>query len=258
MIQKNNESQQLLLNIGNTTTSAALRCGNAIKHLAAFPTSNWEKGCIPDPVTSLNVPVVAASVVPPLKPILQSRFPHIVFLHEATTWDKLPVRFAPDVQRRIGADRVANLLAAHQLYPQPTIVVDCGTAITIETLDQNATFAGGVIMPGRELLRHALHSGTGQLPCPPLSPELLPPWQEQTEKAIQAGCDQMAVGALIRGLQLWRQREGFADAYVILTGGDAQFFHPPLHHCLPFPLIMAPRDFTMRGIALWAHTITQE
>ena len=56
----------------------------------------------------------------------------------------------------LGADRVANAAALAEFYPLPGAVIDCGTAITLELVDENRRFAGGAIAPGRALMRSSL------------------------------------------------------------------------------------------------------
>ena len=63
----------------------------------------------------------------------------------------------------LGADRVANAVALAAEYPLPAVCVDCGTAVTLEVVDQNRVFRGGAIAPGRMLMRKSLFSGKNRL-----------------------------------------------------------------------------------------------
>ena len=60
--------------------------------------------------------------------------------------------------REIGADRIADCVAAHKLYGAPVVVVDFGTATNMEVIDGKGTFAGGVIAPGVDTSARALFS----------------------------------------------------------------------------------------------------
>ncbi|MBP9115944.1 MAG: type III pantothenate kinase [Acidimicrobiia bacterium] len=64
----------------------------------------------------------------------------------------------------IGPDRVANSIAAQVIYKKNVIVVDCGTAITIDAIDENGIFVGGVIAPGIETQRNSLTQSAPALP----------------------------------------------------------------------------------------------
>ncbi len=64
----------------------------------------------------------------------------------------------------VGADRIAVSVAARELYGKPVIVVDFGTAVTFDVVDENGDYAGGVIAPGIELSSKALSEKTALLP----------------------------------------------------------------------------------------------
>ncbi len=65
---------------------------------------------------------------------------------------------------RVGPDRLLNAYAAERLHGSPVIVVDLGTATTVDAVDSTGAFAGGAIMPGLELGLRALAGGTALLP----------------------------------------------------------------------------------------------
>ena len=56
--------------------------------------------------------------------------------------------------------------------PLPAVSIDFGTAITFEVLEEDGNFTGGAILPGRQLMRHALHDHTALLPLVPLTESL--------------------------------------------------------------------------------------
>ncbi|MES9964528.1 MAG: type III pantothenate kinase [Candidatus Sedimenticola sp. 20ELBAFRAG] len=57
---------------------------------------------------------------------------------------------------QLGVDRWLTLIAVHGLHPGPACIVDCGTAITVDVMDDGGSHLGGVILPGLDLMRHAL------------------------------------------------------------------------------------------------------
>jgi type III pantothenate kinase len=69
-----------------------------------------------------------------------------------------------DQPAKVGADRLVNTLAAHSLYPGPSIVVDLGTATTFDVVTAEGDYAGGVIAPGVDLALSALHEAAALLP----------------------------------------------------------------------------------------------
>jgi type III pantothenate kinase len=68
-----------------------------------------------------------------------------------------------EVPEEVGADRIANAVAARNLYPLPVAVIDFGTATTITVVDAESHYIGGSIMPGLGLMNDTLEEGTSKL-----------------------------------------------------------------------------------------------
>lgn len=95
------------------------------------------------------------------------------------------------IPTQVGADRIANALAARATYGSPVIVVDFGTATNIDVVDQHGSFRGGVISPGLILSAEALFARAAKLSSTPI---IAPPYAlgDTTERAIQSG---LVIGA---------------------------------------------------------------
>ena len=96
----------------------------------------------------------------------------------------IPIRH--DSPRDLGADRIANAVAAHDLYGGPSVVVDFGTAISFDAIDREGAFIGGAIAAGVSTASDALVERTARLPtvetvAPPS------PIGRSTVTALQAG-----------------------------------------------------------------------
>ena len=100
-----------------------------------------------------------------------------------------------DVPGQLGPDRWAALVAARALHKGPCLVVNSGTATTIDILTADGTFEGGVILPGVELMRFVLHEHTGRLPLQQGEISAAP---RNTVDAIESGCWQAQAGAVER------------------------------------------------------------
>jgi type III pantothenate kinase len=125
----------------------------------------------------------------------------------------------------------------------PILVLDCGTAITTEALAAGNIFRGGAILPGRRLLRQALHDHTAQLPLVPLGDAAPPALGRNTREAILAGTDAAVLGAVRHLILASRGELGAPDCPVLAVGGDAAYFARHL------PEVQAgPGDFTLRGL----------
>ncbi len=124
----------------------------------------------------------------------------------------------------IGADRLCNAVAAHALTGAGAIVIDCGTAVTIDCVDAAGTFLGGAILPGFRTAVRALHDGTAQLPEIPLEPPATA-MGTSTVTNLQSGIvlgTTYAIDGIVRRIM----EESFANANVpvIVTGGHAAVY----------------------------------
>lgn len=119
---------------------------------------------------------------------------------------------------QLGADRWAALIGARALHPHACLVVMAGTATTVDVLDSEGRFLGGLILPGVELMRRALAFNTAQLP---LAEGRFSTTPRNTADAIHSGCLQAQAGAIER---MFRQIEAAPDACCLLGGGAADAF----------------------------------
>lgn len=127
---------------------------------------------------------------------------------------------------RLGSDRFVALVGARKLFPkQYCIVVDCGTAVTVDALDAQGVFLGGVIMPGLQLWGDSLTGRASQLNAHELEqPDV---FARDTPQAIGSGSVYGLVGA-VEGVcqRMASQFEAQAGVEVpvikVLCGGDAE------------------------------------
>lgn len=167
----------------------------------------------------------------------------------------LPVRV--DRPDQVGPDRLVNVYAAAQLYGTPAIVVDCGTATTLDAVDHAGAFVGGAIAPGLGLGLEVLAGRTARLPL--VEPSLPSgPIGRDTADAIRAGTV-LGHRAMIEGLAARMRRElatgaGIAprDVRVVLTGGLAT-----LAWARGVDGVDAiDPDLTLRGLVLFHRAVT--
>jgi type III pantothenate kinase len=130
----------------------------------------------------------------------------------------IPLPVALDRPDQIGSDRLLGAWAAREAHGAPVIVVDLGTATTIDAVDAEGRFVGGVIAPGPALQVKVLASGTAQLPTVPVE---APPTAigRDTVEAIQSGTvlgHVEAISGLIR-----RVAGALGAPAVVLTGGGS-------------------------------------
>jgi type III pantothenate kinase len=118
---------------------------------------------------------------------------------------------------QLGTDRWAALIAAHHAAPGHKLVVNAGTALTIDALTADGKFLGGLIVPGPALMRRSLDRGTAGLR---LTEGKLHEFPESTADAITSGAVQACVGAIER-LGGAMAARGSPPGLIILSGGAA-------------------------------------
>lgn len=188
------------------------------------------------------------SVNPPLaerfRQFLEERPPRQVRWYLSAA--EVPVRHRLVHPERTGADRAVAVAAALRVQSagRPGQVVSCGTAITIESIDEHGCWLGGAILAGMGLLARALNAGTAQLPWvdPPEQPPP-PAWGASTAPAIRSGLYWGTVGAVREVLT--RQMDPSLSPWRIWTGGDAERIAPqiPSAHSQIIP------DLILQGLA---------
>lgn len=179
--------------------------------------------------------VIVASVVPPIYNILKQLFENIVNIKPILLNGKLAGKAPLNTKflykgtniAELGADRLANCLGAVAENLLPAIIIDIGTATTMEVINSDGEFIGGNIICGIEMSLRALHENTATLPhITMLRPEHV--ISTNTITNMQAGLYYGQL-AMFKGLSEQIKKEYFANEMdkvnVILTGGYSRFFY---------------------------------
>jgi len=166
--------------------------------------------------------VIISSVVPPLNWTLAEVAR--IYLGKKALFLEMGVKTGLSVHvdnpMEVGADRIANGVAAFHKYGGPCVVVDFGTAITFDVISSKCEFLGGVIAPGIGISSEALFSRTARLP----RVEIKDPGKvigTNTVTNIQAGLYYGAVD-MVDGMLARIETELHAKPVVVATGGQAR------------------------------------
>ena len=125
------------------------------------------------------------------------------------------VRSRYDRPEALGPDRWASLIAARALEPRrDCLVINAGTCTTIDMLTAGGEFAGGLILPGIDLMRFALHESTGALP---LQAGAYAETPRNTLDAIETGCRHAQAGAIERMYRVFREMD--LNPLCVVAGG---------------------------------------
>ncbi len=181
---------------------------------------------------------------------LDKRGDHILLIDD---YRQLPLKILVDHPDRVGIDRLLNAVAAKigSLRFDAIIIVDAGSAVTVDLLDGTGAFCGGAIFPGFRLMAQALHDHTALLPVVEIREPNPPLPAKYTEAAIRAGVFWAVAGgikALVR--QLTARSKIHRQPELYITGGDAELLLPVLE--TEFQHIP---QLTLEGIRLTAESL---
>jgi len=135
----------------------------------------------------------------------------------------VPGEFA--YQKNFGIDRALNIYAVRVAKEFPAVIIDCGTAITIEFIDFEGAHQGGWITPGVRLQIEALHKKTDALPAFKFK-QPLNRWGRSTKDCMNAGIFSQLTATIESARQIAEEYCG-KKVNLILTGGWARTFSTP-------------------------------
>jgi type III pantothenate kinase len=217
----------LAVTLGNTAARLTAAEGERIGEVFRVPAGRledlreaWEHA-ISDSEEE-QVPVAVASVNPPALARLRELAAEWGGRTPEVAGDDFPVPIRADLDmplQGVGCDRLLAALAAWKRVGTACIIVDIGTAITVNVVRADGVFAGGTIFPGPRLQARALAEGTALLP-PVELPDEAPPVGRTTKDAIAGGILRGTAGAVTALVAAAREVVG-PGAPVLLTGGGA-------------------------------------
>jgi len=195
-----------------------------------------------------RIDVVMGSVVPALSPVFRKALGRMgLRVLEITPRSPLGMRIRVDIPSQVGADRLLNALAVHDLYGGPAVVVDFGTATTFDCVSKSGDYLGGAILPGPLLAAKALALHTAKLP----EVRVAKPRRvvgKNTVECIQAGLYHGYLGMIERVLrgtvsEMAGPSSGRHRIRLVATGGLVRLFLPDL----PKAFQWVP-DLTLQGL----------
>jgi type III pantothenate kinase len=248
----------LALDIGNTEITAGLFDEDELERswrLMTYPARTADEWAVTLralfdqaglDITDVHGSVVASVVPPVTEPIADALLDATGTTPVVVAPDSpLPIRLDVDEPHTVGADRIVNTLAASRLFGVDVIVVDFGTATTLDCITKDGRFLGGVIAPGLRTAGENLVKRAAKLSAT----EIAPPTRamgKRTEECIRAGLvfgAADAVDGLVRRLKReWPSRD---LPRVVATGGLA-----PLVAKYSSEIEEVHPDLTLQGLRL--------
>lgn len=246
----------LVIDVGNTQTVVGCWNGGQITASARFRSvtqrtpDEWGLWLLrflqhhdisPDSITAIAI----ASVVPPatrtMIAMCESYFHIQPFIIGPGIKTGMPILY--EDPKAVGADRIANAVAAFQLYGGPSVVIDLGTATTFDVISRKGEYLGGVIAPGIEISAEALFQRAARLPRVEITrPESVV--GRNTSTSMQSGLYFGYLGLIDRIAEEIKRELG-DETHFVATGGLAPLFQ----NASPYMEIVEP-DLTLKGIAM--------
>ena len=231
----------LVIDIGNSLTKYAVFENRRLLHLETSE-SNLFLSKIKDIFE--NFPKVEHAIISSVGK-LENKEKEILALfckvHVLSHASKMPFKNSYATPYTLGMDRIALATAAFYQYPRKNaLVIDMGTCVTYDMINDAGEYIGGAISPGLQMRYKAMHSQTEKLPL--LSPEdILDFVGNSTETCMHSGVVNGLLNELNGTIEQYHAR--FQDLTVILTGGDSQFFVKRLKNS-----IFANSKFLVEGL----------
>ncbi|MDD5454398.1 MAG: type III pantothenate kinase [Candidatus Ratteibacteria bacterium] len=240
----------LAVNIGNTNIQMGLFADKKLVFRISFaacktPIDNYYKAIVKTLSQFENIKAVAiCSVVASLTKLFQKSFKKYFKTEPLIIRGELNLGIKLNYKKgQLGADRIANAVAAHYLYKRGCIVVDIGTAMTFDIISPKGIYLGGAITPGIGISSEALFSNTS-LPEIKNFGNIKFAIGKNTNENLQVGI-LYGFGSMIEGmLDKFKKKINFKPL-IILTGGDAD----KISKIVNFPHIIDP-FITLEGIRI--------
>lgn len=218
----------IAISVGNTRTHVGLFRNDELEQAADIEgadrakivelvTDYW-KSCAESEKRAVAMASVNEVVARELRSVIEDQLGDEVY--EVGSDIPVPIGLALDPEATPGVDRLLCAAASWDLLKQACVVINAGTAVSIDFVDGEGVFHGGVIAPGVQMQLDAMHVGTDALPQLTFAKPDAEPFGRNTASAMQRG-----VYHGVRGLA-WRMVEEYARTYeafplVVATGGNA-------------------------------------
>ena len=229
----------LIVDIGNTSAKLAIFKQDGLIYKTTCDSSNLVKeiGALIKEYAIKRGIVSSVGVLPDNFSEVSELIPIILLNHRT----KIPFENAYKTPETLGVDRIALVSACVKHYPkQNVLVIDAGTCITYDFINDAAIYKGGAISPGVTMRYESLHNLTANLPLlKPKAPKKVT--GNTSKKAIHSGVVNGVIFEIEGVIKHYRKKNGVLT--VILTGGDAKFLSKRLKNS-----IFANSNFLLEGL----------
>ena len=211
----------LTIDVGNTRIKGAVFEGGILLNTFVCMKTELQKSIQDILETHKEITDLVVSSVSDIEKYSFLNLSETLNIHFVSHKDSFPFVNNYETPQTLGIDRMVLASGATLLYPnQNRLVIDAGTCVTYDFIDENDNYLGGAISPGLRLRYVALHNYTEKLPLLPLeSPKHF--IGNSTSESIHSG----VVNGLAHEIDgfITQYKEKYSNFIIILTGGDTDF-----------------------------------
>ncbi|MCS7181097.1 MAG: type III pantothenate kinase [bacterium] len=206
----------LAIDIGNKRIKVGLFKKNRIYRFLYFMNSDIENFLFPLEWKNFKIDRCGiCSVVPQLNPLIEKKIKETFKIDPLfLTYKICGIKLKIKNPKKVGIDRIVNCKGALEIFGYPVIVIDIGTAVTIDIVDENKFFIGGFILPGPDLWINSLKNTALIKEIKRKKSKVI---GKDTSSAINLGFEYGIVGAIEKIVNIVREKFGIEK--IILTGG---------------------------------------
>ena len=230
----------LAIDVGNSRVKAAVFLDDKMIELFVFQSTN-----IISEIKNIKKKFgISDAIISNVAAISENKFlkiQHIVPLIKVSSTTQMPFFNKYKTPNTLGADRIVLVAAAVKKFPQQNVlVIDAGTCITFDFVDENANYFGGAISPGIEMRFKSLHFYTSKLPL--LEKSTLDNFIGQnTQESINSGVVNGVIQEIDGVIKQYKRK--YQHLTIVLTGGDTNFLSKQLKSS-----IFANQNFLLEGL----------
>lgn len=237
----------LVVDIGNTSSKVGIFNLHNLVEERVFT----DHSGLHDYVSNVRVQAAIIASVSKTYDTIMPALAHIPTTITLTHQLPLPVTNLYATPETLGVDRLAGVCGAMQMFVgQPCLVIDCGTCVTYDFINEKAEYLGGAISPGLHMRLRAMHEFTARLPKVGIEGDV-PLIGNSTQSCMQSGAFNGMLAEIEGTIERYKQH--YPQLRVILCGGDTHFFENNLKGT-----IFAVQNLVLKGLnSILLHNVSQ-
>jgi type III pantothenate kinase len=238
----------LIIDVGNTRIKTAVFNSKELIHTEIFTKENLLKN-VSEIIEIHNCKHAIIAAVADIEKVQIEKLQTKINLTVLNSDTKIPFKNSYSSPKTLGVDRIALVAAAVSKYPNTKVlIIDAGTCITYDFVDESGIYYGGAISPGIRMRYKSLHTFTENLPLLETH-DIHQLTGNSTEASIHSGVINGAINEIDSLIEQYRKKN--KDLTVVLTGGDVNFLANKLKNG-----IFANPNFLIEGLnAILTHNL---